>query len=215
MSCELSHMRFSSAIKNDLKVVDNNKYFQGVTYPDSRVVTKVIRNFTHNIKYTKTEFFESDDFKKGWASHVIYDIVHNNVMEEMFYELFKKEDSINNGYSSTIRLAIKILHDLEDAKKFDFSQYLPLINYDFSPQGESINMLNRYNDILYESYKNSMNLTVEDYKKSLKKFDNKRNESADIIVKKVIDLQKSKDIQDKIENIYKISLEVYKKDFLL
>ena len=114
MSCELSHMRFSNDIKDSLNVIDDKKYYQGVAYPDSRGLTGIKRNFTHDINQTKRVFFKEDDFKKGWASHVVYDIVHNKVMEELFEELFKKEDEKNNGYSSAARLAIKILQDFND-----------------------------------------------------------------------------------------------------
>lgn len=215
MSCELSHVRFSNYIKDSLYVVDDKKYYQGVTYPDSRTLTKIDRDKTHNIKYTKRTFFEGDDFKKGWASHVIYDIVHGKIIEEMFYDFFKMEDEENNRYSGIARLSIKILHDLEDSKTFDFNQYLPLVDYDFSPQGESISVLNRYNTLLYDSYKNSKCLCVNDYKKSLRKFKYNRGKNINSVIEKVIKFQENIEIRKKIESIYELSVERYEKDFLL
>ena len=80
-------MRFSNDIKDSLNVIDDKKYYQGVAYPDSRGLTGIKRNFTHDINQTKRVFFKEDDFKKGWASHVVYDIVHNKVMEELLIKV--------------------------------------------------------------------------------------------------------------------------------
>ncbi len=215
MSCELSHVRFSSEIKKDLDVSCDKKYYQGVIYPDSRVITNIERNKTHDEKFTKRSFFDGDDFKKGWASHVIYDIVHNKVMEEMFGDLFKKEDYLSNGYSSISRFAIKILHDIEDAKEFNFCEILPIAEYEFAPVGEDLTLLNKYREILYDSYKNSFNLTIENYEESIKKFENKKEEEVDIVIQKVLEYSKDREIMQNIKNIYKISLNTYRKNFLL
>ncbi len=215
MSCGLSHARFSTGIKNTLDVSCDKKYYQGVIYPDSRVITKVDRIKTHDPKYTKKNFFDGNDFKKGWASHVVYDIVHNKVINELFGDLFKKEDYLNNGYFSVARFAIKILHDIEDSKKFDFNKILPIAKYDFAPLGEDLGLLNKYREIFYDSYKNSFELNIKNYEESIKKFENKKEEDVDIVMQKVYQYANDEKIMQNIRNIYNLSMDTYKKHFLL
>lgn len=74
MAFEMTHMRFAMDLAPRLGIKDFPSYLAGSIYPDSRYVTGIGRDMTHGEDVPSDPFAAGlDDFKRGWAAHVLYD----------------------------------------------------------------------------------------------------------------------------------------------
>ena len=74
MAFEMTHMRFAMDLAPHLGIDDIPAYLAGSIYPDSRYVTGISRNLTHGEDVPSDPSATGlDDFRKGWAVHVLYD----------------------------------------------------------------------------------------------------------------------------------------------
>ena len=212
MACAISHLRFGLDIMSELRVVDESKYVLGLCYPDSRHITRIDRGITHSDKYINFEFYSGDDFKKGIAAHVIYDIVHNKTMDEVLdylfdYKMFSRFFvDYNRG---NIRMAVKVIQNILDSKVCDYRKYINnLAYYEFTPNNEDIGLLNEYNDILKKAFLEFDELNKDSYKEVLKLLgvgSFKRNKVLAIVDKFWNDDKIIKDIKA----LYNESVELY------
>jgi len=157
MALEASHIRFALDLKDAYGVSDIDAFVAGSIYPDSRYVSGIGRMETHPDDYLDDSVFNSSDFKKGWHAHLLCDTVQGACMKELLPTVKTGE-----GEESWIeRTAIKILQDIEDAKKFDLAAHLPLRHAE-NPNGEPIEKINEYHAIFPSMYRDPQSVSVED-----------------------------------------------------
>lgn len=169
MALEATHIRFALDLKDKYGVKNIERYVSGVIYPDSRYVTEVDRAATHPEDYREWNLQQVDDFRKGWFAHLLADNIQWNVTKELLPQVF--EGSQGQGGERWIKhTAIKILQDMDDVKKFDIKQYLPLLSHVENPNGENVAILKKYNDIFPKMYVDPNTVNLDSYDEMWKVF---------------------------------------------
>ena len=161
MSLEATHIRFAIDLQEEYKIKDIEQYISGAIYPDSRYVTGINRELTHSDSFLLPEF-ASDDFKAGWQTHQICDLVYNDVRRKLFVDLFPISYDSYNEQEWILSTALKIIQDMDDMQAFDIKKYLKFLKYSRNPNGESIAGVENYNNIMITLYKNKEVTTIED-----------------------------------------------------
>jgi len=162
MALEGTHIRFAVDNQKLFEVEDVSKYISGTIYPDSRYPTGIDRTLTHDDSQMKKEFWVADDFKKGWATHLLYDKLQQQVYTEWFGDiLVESNPEMTKEDDWIVRSALKILQDVDDIGKFDIKSHLSALDYVETPNGESRELIQRYNQLFVEIYQHSPNVTLE------------------------------------------------------
>jgi len=74
MAFEATHVRFANDLAKTMNITDHPSFFAGAVYPDSRYVTKIGRDATHDQNSLKhIQETKASAFEKGWNTHLIYD----------------------------------------------------------------------------------------------------------------------------------------------
>lgn len=161
MSLEATHIRFALDLQNKYKIKDIDQYISGAIYPDSRYVTGINRELTHDDRFLLPEFV-TDDFKAGWQTHQICDLVYNAVRKRLFVDLFPVSYDSYNEQEWILSTAMKIIQDMDDMQAFDIQKYLKFLEYSHNPNSEDITEVKNYNNIMISLYKNKEITTVEE-----------------------------------------------------
>lgn len=152
MPLEATHIKCALDLKDVIGVSDVARYIVGTIYPDSRYISGVDRKLTHDKSMIELPF-PDDDFKKGWAMHILCDRVGEEVRHALLPELF--EGIVERGQGSEhwiIGTAIKIIEDIHIASTFDIQTYVEMFDYVENPNGESLEKIKEYNDIVRRMY---------------------------------------------------------------
>lgn len=198
MALEGTHLRFALDIKDKYRISDLNKYLSGTIYPDSRYITGIDRNLTHPEDFLDNDFFQEDDFKKGWFVHLLCDKIQYNITTQKFPAIFANEDKFEVWADHS---ALKILQDIEDIKKFDIVKHLPALDYVKNPNGEEIEKLRGYNKMFQKMYADPSGVDVEvccDMWKEL----GVNEEYVDKIREKVKEYRKNLELMEFVRDIY-------------
>jgi hypothetical protein len=159
MALEGTHIRFALDLKDKYGVTDLCKYIVGTVYPDSRYVTNIAREATHPEDFPKWDIESANDFKKGWAVHLLADEVQYHIIQEFLPETFRGERG--QGSETWIKQsAVKTLQDMEDMKGFDIKPHLPCLRQAETPNGESVEAMERYYGIFLEMYADPQRLGI-------------------------------------------------------
>lgn len=161
MALEATHMRFAYDLGERLGVQDFAAYITGSIYPDSRYVTKIDRALTHPKDFTEWNLPESDDFRKGWFTHLLCDKVQWVAVKEMRPDILEGE--MGAGSPVWIRhTALKILQDYRDAKAFDVATSMDYLDQAETPNDEDAEQVKAYHRIFQDLYRKP-DFTLEDY----------------------------------------------------
>lgn len=106
--------------------------------------------------------FPSDDFKKGWQTHQICDLVYESVVKKIFDDIFPKDCDFSVEKNWENITAMKIILDMEDMQAFDIQRYLDCLEYVHNPNDEDIEEIKRSNQLIIGLYKNKKNTTIDD-----------------------------------------------------
>jgi hypothetical protein len=205
MSLAATHIRFSLATKDKYKIKNLEQYISGAVYPDSRYVTNIDRNLTHN-EDLLAPGWANTDFKKGWQSHFVCDVMFNKTKRVIFPEVnFKKEGCEKDWIISS---AIKIIQDIDDMQNFFIQDYLGFLNYTENPNGEDLNKVKESNQLIKTLYLNKKICTVEEYGQ-LYKVCGISDDLVYRIVGKARELSTDKNKVKKIKSIYSLMLNLY------
>ena len=169
MALEATHIRFALDVKTKYQVSDTKRYISGTIYPDSRYVTGIDRNLTHPDNYPDWNLVLADDFKKGWFVHLLCDKIQYRVTKEKLPHIY----SGVTGQGSEVWIkstAIKILLDIDDAKKFDIKTCLPCLSQGENPNGEDVQKIQQYNHIFQKMYADPAQVNIESYYAMWKEF---------------------------------------------
>jgi hypothetical protein len=204
-----SHLRFAEDVKNDFHIKDENKYFSGTVYPDSRYYTKIERNLAHDKRYLERSFYIHDDFRKGWAVHLLYDDLQFSMIDKLFPELFDST-GIKYGNNNWItRTVLKILQDMDDVKNCDIGTLVKHLKYIETPNREEAKLIEKYNQRIIEVYSRSGPLTINDYFYLGQPMEMK----GDILEKlndEIITMQRNLLVMEKISFLYDHTFNAYK-----
>lgn len=208
MSLEATHLRFSLATKNDLGVLDLEKFVAGVIYPDTRRLTGINRNLTHNIEYFKGRK-NLTDFEKGWLSHIIGDKIFKEVMEDKFADWILFEDYEDRW---SVITAIKIIQDLEDFLKFDIQSVIDFLDYYELHFFEDERKVVEYNKMIHDIYKGKSKMAIEDYLAMQDKLGIAVNKLTRLR-KKIIELYEDEKTIEKINQNFEDGIELYEEKY--
>jgi len=162
MPLEATHIRFALDLQNKYQIKDIQQYISGAIYPDSRYITGIDRNLTHDDKFLLPEFAQ-DDFHKGWQTHRICDLVYNIIVKtRLFIDLFPVSYNSYNEPEWVTLTALKIIQDMDDMQSFNIQQYLPYLDYPPNPNQEQIEEIKKYNQLMIDLYKDKKITTVND-----------------------------------------------------
>lgn len=163
MALEGTHIRFAIDTKKDFAVVRTDKYIAGSVYPDSRYPTGIDRSLTHDNLQMERSFWANDDFRKGWASHLLYDKIQQAVHKDWFAHILQKQNSSMTVEEDwVIRTALKILQDISDVQSFDIKSHLEALQYIETPNGEDQQTVAHYNQLFIDIYGKDAPVTIED-----------------------------------------------------
>lgn len=152
MSLEATHIRFALDLQNNYQIENIDKYISGAVYPDSRYVTGIERKLTHDNRFLLPEF-ATDDFRKGWQTHQICDLVYTAIRKKIFPEFFPINFEAYEEGEWILSTAMKIIQDMDDMQLFDIQHYLKCLEYVDNPNGESLTAIKDYNEILINLYR--------------------------------------------------------------
>lgn len=162
MSLEATHIRFALNLLEENKVKDINQYISGAIYPDSRYVTGIKRELTHDDSFLLPEF-ASDDFKKGWQAHQICDLVFGAVLRKSFSDLVYVDYDPHYKQEWILSTAIKIIQDIDDMQSFDTQRYIDCLSYVNNPNNENLEEIANYNKMMIDLYNNKKKTDLEGY----------------------------------------------------
>ncbi|TSD06209.1 MAG: Uncharacterized protein Greene07147_68 [Parcubacteria group bacterium Greene0714_7] len=160
MALAATHIRFALDLKEKYGVSDTQKYIAGTLYPDSRYVTGIDRTVTHPTDLDDA-FFKLDDFKKGWFVHLVCDNMQYQITTEWIPDAFKGIKG-QNSETWIKRSALKVLQDIDDIRKFNFTDYLPALEYVETPNGELEKEVRQYNKIFSETHREPSRYGIND-----------------------------------------------------
>lgn len=213
MALEGTHIRFALEVRDSFRVKDYKKYVAGCIYPDSRYITGIDRGLTHDDSQMERIFWWDDDFKKGWATHVLYDKVQQDIHTEMF------EDILKNGNPEMtweedwiVRSALKIIQDKFDVVSFDIHKYLDGLDYVETPNGEDRELMQRYNLSYKNFYMKVPNVTVKDIEALWDEW-NVSDENSKKIERMVHKMREDDSLLERIEKVYGRTMDVFEEYF--
>jgi len=146
MALEATHLRFALDVRDDYHVVDFSRYLSGTIYPDSRYVTGVEWSLTHPRDFDRIPFPKEDDFRKGWETHLIYDLVQGAV----FARMTGTEHVTQGDEEWRQRIAFKIIQNEIDFGFLDTIEVFSKLNVVLTPFNESIGPIRRYFDCVVD-----------------------------------------------------------------
>lgn len=206
MALEGTHIRFALDSKDNFGVIEADKFISGSIYPDSRYPTGIDRTLTHDDTQMERRFWNDDDFRKGWAAHLLYDKIQYDVHTDWFKDILRENNPHLSGEDDwIIRSALKILQDIADISQFDIKQHLNALTYIATPNGEQASSVAEYNQHLAEIYTNAPNVSIEDLEKMWVSW----SISADIALKmrnKAYEIQANEELRSKVARIYNETL---------
>jgi hypothetical protein len=207
MALEGTHIRFAVDAQHLFKPEDLDKYISGSIYPDSRYPTGIDRTLTHNDSQMEKSFWADDDFRKGWAAHLLYDKIQFDVHTEWFSDILKETNpNMSNEDDWIVRTALKTVQDIFDISQFDIKQYLDSLKYTETLNGEADVSIKKYNQLFIDIYNKAPNVTIEDLEKMWLDW----SIPAEIAVKiriKAYELQEDKKFQPLILEMYEETLK--------
>jgi len=163
MALEATHIRYALDTKDRFGVSEETKYVSGSIYPDSRYPTGIDRTLTHDDSQMEKVFWHDDDFRKGWASHLLYDKVQQSVHGDWFADILAaKNPEMTKEDDWIMCTALKILQDIDDLKYFDIKPHLASLSHIETPNGEDVQKVREYNQLFVDIYSKAPEVTIED-----------------------------------------------------
>ncbi len=158
MALPATHIRFAVTLSGRLGVTDMAAYLSGTVYPDSRWVTGIARECTHDRRCLDPGF-ASDDFMLGWHVHCRCDRIQGDIHQTILPDL--------SGVTADERwirsAAAKAVQDMSDAVEGDVAACLALLRDARTPNGESADGVAAYLDIVRRAYGRRVKPDWSDY----------------------------------------------------
>jgi len=147
MALPATHIRFAAVLSERLAVTDVPAYLSGTLYPDSRWLTGVDREQTHDRRFLDPRF-PADDFSLGWHIHCAADCIQADMHASLLPDLAELAPD-----DRWIRVsAAKAIQDRSDAAGGKLDGVLPCLNDTRTPNGESAQGVAAYLDLVRRVY---------------------------------------------------------------
>lgn len=162
MALPATHIKFALDLKGDFGIKDVRKFVSGTVYPDSRYITKIDRDLTHNDDVAKNEFAKND-FKRGWQLHQVCDITQHYAFRKII-PLLDRHPHQPEKWPEDKWLdfaAAKIVQDMMLVKQFDLDSYLERLDYVINPNGEDVDQIRRFYKAVIDLYKGKKEITAD------------------------------------------------------
>jgi hypothetical protein len=159
-----THIRFAIDEQSKYQVHNLNEYILGTVYPDSRYLSGIDRDKTHNDNFLKPPFVKND-FYAGWQVHLWVDKIQGDIMKELFPEKLKyfvENGRFIDNEEWEFFSALKVAQDLDDIKKFDLQKHIDIIKEGkaVNPNKENIEAVVRANQVIVDLYNGKKKITV-------------------------------------------------------
>lgn len=205
MPLQATHIRFSLAIKDDLRVSDTEKYVAGAIYPDTRYLSGVNRKLSHDPGYFAGRK-DPSDFEKGWLSHIIADAAFYELVEAKFGDLILYEDYERQAL---VLSAIKIIQDMADFRAFDIRPFVGYLDYYELHFHEDERKVIEYAGIIKKMYAGKTKIEVGDY--LLMRAALGRTEANNARLReKIIELYREEEIIENIDGNFEDMMDIYR-----
>lgn len=212
MALEATHLRFALDVRDDYHVADLSRYLSGAIYPDSRYVSGVDRVLTHPKAFSDIPLPTSDDFRKGWETHLIYDLLQGEVFSGM-------SESMRGGVRQgddvwRERTACKIIQNEIDFDFLKIAEILPCIGVIMTPFGERPELVKRYHDAVSEVFRDAENKGLRGHLPILDiiKLD-VRQELVDDLLLRCDRIQNDADLMVGVSGIYDRTMRMYRERY--
>ena len=148
MAMQATHVRFAVALEDRLDVTNSHAYYSGAVYPDSRYITGVSREVTHEGSVPADPYEPGlTDFQKGWATHLQYDLLANPITMQMFgYSI--EQDIYQDAW--IYPTAVKYIEDMKSARLLE--EQMQHVFIDRAPEGEHLSALEKWYEALRNMY---------------------------------------------------------------
>lgn len=158
MALPATHIRFAVTLVEHLPAKDMSAYLSGTLYPDSRWMTGLDREHTHDRRFLEPHF-ATDDFSLGWHIHCVCDRIQGDIHGDLLNDL--SQFSPNERW---IRMsAAKAVQDIHDAASGDIYRHLSLLADNRTPNGESAEGVNAYLELVRRVYSRNAPPVWSDY----------------------------------------------------
>jgi hypothetical protein len=207
MALEATHIRFALDIVDEDRVHSFREYLSGTIYPDSRYVTGIDRNLTHN-KDILCQRFVQNDFTRGWQAHCICDEVQRAAHKTFFPEI----DSYERTQRWVYQTALKMLQDMNDAQKINVQQYVHFLDYADNPNNENIDLVRQFNQAIQETYRDGHITSKRYFQMCITlRFEQRVTNS---LIEKLETFMQALDWIEKMENNYEQMMNDYRRHWL-
>ena len=158
MALPATHIRFAVTLADQLSVADMPAYLSGTLYPDSRWMTGIEREHTHDRRFLEPDFV-SDDFSLGWQIHCVCDQIQGDVHGDLLVGLSQLTPD-----ERWIRVsAAKAVQDVNDAARGEIQRHLSLLTDNRTPNGESGEGVSAYLELIRGVYSRNVPPVWSDY----------------------------------------------------
>ncbi len=147
-----THLRLAADLEASCDVLNRIKFFSGNLYPDSRYYTHLDRSITHNKDFVSADFILGNDFRKGWALHLLCDRLQRNEFSKIFPHFLPDEQILPGSDHWVVLTALKVAQDIYDTEQFPICDYLHLLVDDEAPNGEQPQDILDYYSFFREGY---------------------------------------------------------------
>jgi len=156
MPLDATHLRFALDVKDNFPIHNLSAYLSGTIYPDSRFIYKLPRLATHADIFLSPDFYSGDDFKIGWAVHLICDRLFDEIVGQDFPDLIRQDRVIDFIRGGRFNLTVlKFVADRLDSNAFPFLDFFPPAP-EKAYNNEDLESLREYYSLVKKAYdKNS------------------------------------------------------------
>lgn len=148
---EVTHIRFARALKEVLGVTDENAYYCGAIYPDSRYLSKLPRRSTHGDHCPRLGQENLSDFEKGWATHLFYDETSHDQLLSL--TLCPEGELSQGSLVWQFISAAKVVEDMQSYEQLGLdAQRITTLSFEEFPNEEEASLLKEYLGIQKELY---------------------------------------------------------------
>jgi len=160
MPLDATHLRFALDVKDNFKIENLSEYLSGSIYPDSRFISKISRQATHDDKFLSPNFYFGNDFKTGWAVHLICDRLFDAIILQDFPALVADDFETDFAHGGRINLTtLKFLEDRLSSEAFPLLDFFPPSPTQACNQ-EDLGKLQRYYFLVKEAYRGSSDYLI-------------------------------------------------------
>ena len=158
MALPATHIRFAVVLAEHLSVAAMPAYLSGTLYPDSRWMTGLARETTHDRRFLAPDF-ASDDFSLGWHIHCVCDRIQGDIHDDFLGDL-----SLLSPEERWIRMtAAKAVQDANDAVMGSIQRHLSQLTDNRTPNGESVEGVSAYLELVGRVYRRNVQPAWSDY----------------------------------------------------